>query len=71
VSIASSTGFTGSLVKDRITYYTTGRTISAGGSNIYVQKTDGPEIDGMWYKCSDRNVHGAWFRLQNADPTLE
>jgi hypothetical protein len=69
IANASQSGVAGSLTKDQITYYTSPRTITVGGSNIYVQKTDGPEIEIMWYKCSDRNVHGPWYRLQNADPT--
>jgi hypothetical protein len=66
---ASSQVTTGGLTKDKVTYYTTGRTITAGGSNIYVQKTDGPAIDVKWYKCGNTGVSGAWVYLQNADPT--
>ena len=66
---ASSSGLNGSLTRGQVTWYGTARTITASGSNIYVQKVDGPEIDVKWYKCSDRNVSGAWYRLPNADPT--
>jgi hypothetical protein len=66
---ASQTNVTGSLVKDQVTYYTTQRLISASGSNIYVQKTDGPHISLKWYKCGNRNVSGAWYDFPNTDPT--
>ena len=55
--------------KDQISYYTDKHTITVSGSNIYVKKTDGPGILVMFYKCSDRSVHGSWKRLQNDDPT--
>lgn len=42
------------------TYYTTARTISANGSNIYLKaSTGGIPMKVFWYKCSDRGVHGA------------
>ncbi len=66
---ASQTVTTGDLKKDQVTYYTTKRTITAGGTNIYVQKTDGPAIDVKWYKCTNTGVSGAWVYFQNADPT--
>lgn len=42
------------------TYYTTARTITANGSNIYL-KVDPPGVamKVFWYKCSDRGVRGA------------
>jgi hypothetical protein len=66
---ASSTGISGNLIKNQWVYYTTQRTVTSSGSNIYVQKTDGPQIDVMWYKCSDRGVHGSPVGFPNADPT--
>lgn len=66
---ASSSGLTGSLVKDQQTFYTTGRTITVGGSHIFVQKTDGPHIHVKWYKCGNQGVAGAWIDFQNEDPT--
>jgi|SRR5437870_5276806 len=66
---ASQTNVTGALTKDQVTYYTTARSITASGSNIYVQKTDGPHISLKWYKCGDRSVSGAWVDFPNTDPT--
>jgi hypothetical protein len=66
---ASSTTITGSLTRNTTTFYTTGRTITVGGSGIFFRKTDGPEIDLKWYKCSDRNVSGAFVNFPNPDPT--
>ncbi|HWS34927.1 MAG TPA: hypothetical protein VN408_19580 [Actinoplanes sp.] len=68
-ALATDAGISGSLTKNQTTWYGTQRTITANGSNIYVKKTDGPEIDVKWYKCSDRNNAGGWVRLPNADPT--
>ncbi|MEV6241598.1 hypothetical protein [Lentzea sp. NPDC051838] len=39
-----------------------------GGTNIYVRKTDGPEIDVKWRRCAG-GAEGSAVRLQNADPT--
>lgn len=66
---ASSQGFTGSLIQDQPVFYTTGRTITVAGSDIFVQKTDGPHLSAKWYKCGNRNVSGAWIDFPNADPT--
>lgn len=66
---ATSSGFTGSLVQDQQVFYTTPRTISVGGTSIFVQKTDGPHLSAKWYKCGDRGVAGAWIDFENADPT--
>jgi hypothetical protein len=66
---ASTSTITGSLTRNQTTFYTTGRTITVGGSNIFFRKTDGPEIDLKWYKCSDRNVSGSFVNFPNPDPT--
>jgi hypothetical protein len=60
---------TGDLNKGQVIYYTTSRTITVAGSSIYVNKTDGPGIQVMWYKCGDHSNHGPWKRLANGDPT--
>jgi hypothetical protein len=60
---------TGNLDKGKVIYYSTSRTITVAGSSIYVNKTDGPGIQVMWYKCGDTTNHGSWKRLANADPT--
>jgi hypothetical protein len=66
---ATSSGFTGSLIQDQQVFYTNGRTITVGGSHIFVQKTDGPHLHAKWYKCGNRGVSGAWIEFENADPT--
>jgi hypothetical protein len=66
---ASSSNITGSLTRNVTTYYTTGRTITASGSNIYFRKTDGPDIDLKWYKCSNMGVAGSFVYFENPDPT--
>lgn len=59
----------GNLTKDKVTTYTKARTVTVSGSNIYVQKTDGPGILVRFYRCGDTSYHGNWSRLANADPT--
>lgn len=36
----------------------TGRTVTAGGSNIYFGKTDGPGLFMKWYRCGNTSVNG-------------
>lgn len=65
---ASSSGISGNLRKGAWVNYTTQRTITVGGTNIYVNKTDGPEIGVKWRRCAG-GAQGSEVRLQNADPT--
>ncbi|WP_405493436.1 hypothetical protein [Streptomyces sp. NBC_00096] len=56
---ASSTNVSGT-VGGSYTYYGTGRTITANGSNVYLQINSlGLGTKVKWYKCDDRSVHGA------------
>ncbi|NEA64628.1 hypothetical protein [Streptomyces sp. SID12488] len=57
---ASSTNVSGQ-VGGSYTYYGTGRTITANGSNVYLQVTNTPGVamKVMWYKCDNRSVHGS------------
>ena len=66
---ATSENFTGVVHKDQQVFYTNGRDITVGGTDIFVQKTDGPHLHAKWYKCGNRNVSGAWIEFANADPT--
>lgn len=65
---ASSAGLSGSLTRNSWVNYGTQRTISVGGTSIFVNKTDGPEIDVKWRRCAG-GAQGSPVRLQNADPT--
>jgi hypothetical protein len=65
---ASQSGISGNLRKGEWVNYSTARTITVGGTNIYVNKTDGPEIGVKWRRCSG-GAEGSEVRLQNADPT--
>lgn len=55
---AATASVSGTL-KSTTTYYTTARTISVSGSNIYL-KIDARSVDMkvFWYKCGDRSVRG-------------
>ncbi|MEI7031237.1 hypothetical protein [Streptomyces pratensis] len=56
---AASTSVYGS-VSSYTTYYSTARTITASGSDIYLRVNPRTvDIKVFWYKCSDRNVRGA------------
>lgn len=65
---ASESGLSGNLRKGEWVHYGTQRTVTVAGTNIYVRKTDGPEIDVKWRRCSG-GAEGSAVRLQNADPT--
>ena len=65
---ATDNGISGNLRKDVWVHYGTQRTVTVGGTNIYVRKTDGPEIDVKWRRCAG-GAEGSAVRLQNADPT--
>lgn len=66
--LADSAFISGDVIRHLVVNYTTDRTISVGGSDIWHQKTDGPEIDLRWRKC-DGSVVGNWTRFADADPT--
>jgi hypothetical protein len=68
-AFATSATITGSLTQGQISTYTTSRTITVAGSNIYFKKTDGPQIELRWYKCGNTSIHGAWVTFPNPDPT--
>lgn len=68
-AFASTATITGSLTQGQVSTYTTPRSITVAGSNIYFRKTDGPEIQLRWYKCGNTSIHGAWVDFPNPDPT--
>jgi hypothetical protein len=68
-AFASTTTITGSLTQGQVSTYTTPRSITVAGSNIYFRKTDGPQIQLRWYKCGNTSIHGAWVTFPNPDPT--
>ncbi|MEW2067473.1 hypothetical protein [Streptomyces sp. NPDC007346] len=46
-------------VTSSTTYYTTARTITTGGTNIYLKVNPRTvDIKVFWYKCGDRSVRG-------------
>ncbi|GGU66175.1 hypothetical protein FHX79_112107 [Streptomyces cavourensis] len=55
----AATATVSGTVKSTTTYYSTARTISVGGSNIYL-KINARSVDMkvFWYKCGDRSVRG-------------
>jgi len=68
-AVATESSHTDSVHKSQYTYSVYGRTITAGNSNIYYQKTDGPQVLITWYKCGYTSVHGANVQFANPDPT--
>ncbi len=65
---ATDNGISGNLRKDVWVHYGTQRTVTVGGTNVYMRKTDGPELDVKWRRCAG-GAEGSAVRLQNADPT--
>ncbi|MEU7553866.1 hypothetical protein AB0B01_16225 [Streptomyces sp. NPDC044571] len=60
---ASSSNVSGK-VGGSYTYYPTGRTVTANGSNVYLKiNNPGTAIKAMWYKCGSPSVHGAGVEL--------
>jgi hypothetical protein len=58
-----------SVVRHQWVNYTTGRTVTSGGTNIYVRKNEGPEMDVKWRRCAG-GAQGNAVRLENHDPTV-
>lgn len=67
-ALADSASISGGVVRHTVVDYTTARTITVSGSDIWFQKTDGPEIDLRWRTCSN-SAFGGWTNFANADPT--
>ncbi|MFJ1914579.1 hypothetical protein ACIOGX_21945 [Streptomyces sp. NPDC088147] len=57
-----------SVRKSTWVHYTTQRTVSESGTNIYVRKSNGPELDVTWRRCAGGQT-GTPVRLPNTDPT--
>ncbi|WP_405771590.1 hypothetical protein [Streptomyces sp. NBC_01538] len=54
-------------VKSTTTYYSTKRTITANGSNIYLRiNNPGVDMKVFWYKCDDRRVRGVDVNFWNS-----
>ncbi|MBV9822778.1 MAG: hypothetical protein JO144_11105 [Actinobacteria bacterium] len=70
-ALATTTTNTGNVVQGQWYWGTNNWTTTTYASNIYFTKTDGPEIDLEWYKCSDRTKHGSPVHFENADPTAQ
>ncbi len=57
---AASSNVSGQVSAGKVTWYTTGRAITADGSDIYLRVTSSPvDLKIWWYKCGDRKVSGA------------
>ncbi|CAM5236590.1 hypothetical protein GCM10010329_61450 [Streptomyces spiroverticillatus] len=64
---ATTAGVSGS-VKSTTTYYTTARTITTGGTNVYLRlNARNVDMKVWWYKCSDKSVRGSAVIFWAAD----
>ena len=64
----TTVSYTWPVAQKEIKYYSAPVfTITLSGSNLYIKKTDGPALEVMYYKCSDKTNHGSWISLPNTD----
>jgi hypothetical protein len=67
-SATTTVSYTWPVAKKQVKYYPTPQFhITLSGSNLYIKKTDGPALEVMYYKCSDKTNHGSWVPLSNTD----
>lgn len=57
---AASSNVTGQVSAGKVTWYTSARTITVAGSDIYLRVTSSPvDLKIWWYRCGDRGVSGS------------
>jgi hypothetical protein len=61
---AASTTISVPFKHNQVTWFTTARTITVAGSNIDARVALADIMQLAWYKCGDRDTHGAFVRMQ-------